>query len=111
GGGGGGGGGRRGGGNRQAPAAPGGGAAAPKSPEGAAPYGLLAEPEPVAASDLSFAGRISLADFKRRAGQRFDRLDVMMQGYLLLADLPKTQAQLGRRPGGRPGGPRPDRGA
>jgi hypothetical protein len=61
---------------------------------GAAPYNWLAEPEPVAASDLSFAGKISLADFKRRAGQRFDRLDVDGRGYLTLDRLPMTAVQM-----------------
>lgn len=61
--------------------------------DGAAPYGLLGEPEPVAASDLSFTGAISIADFRRRASQRFDRLDVNKKGYLELATLPKTVAQ------------------
>jgi hypothetical protein len=60
---------------------------------GAAPYNLLSEPEPVAASDLSFNGRISLVDFKRRASQRFDLLDQDGRGYLTLASLPQTAAQ------------------
>lgn len=75
----------------------GGGARAPQLDgprmDGAAPYNLLGEPEPVAASDLSFSGRITLADFKRRANQRFDRLDKDKKGYLELASLPKTMAQ------------------
>jgi hypothetical protein len=60
---------------------------------GAAPYNLLAEPEPVAASDLSFSGKISQADFKTRASQRFDVLDADQRGYLTLDTLPKTFAQ------------------
>jgi Ca2+-binding EF-hand superfamily protein len=60
---------------------------------GAAPYNLLGEPEPVAASDLSFAGKISQADFKTRANQRFDVLDVDQRGYLTLDSLPKTVVQ------------------
>jgi hypothetical protein len=76
---------------------------------GAAPYNLLGEPEPVAASDLSFSGKISQADFKTRANQRFDLLDSDQRGYLTLASLPKTVAQTlvkpgrgGRRKGGPP---------
>jgi Ca2+-binding EF-hand superfamily protein len=76
---------------------------------GAAPYNLLGEPEPVAASDLSFSGRISQADFKTRANQRFDVLDYDQRGYLILNSLPKTLAQTlvkprheGRRRGGPP---------
>jgi Ca2+-binding EF-hand superfamily protein len=60
---------------------------------GAAPYNLLGEPEPVAASDLSFSGKISQADFKTRASQRFDVLDYDQRGYLTLNGLPKTFAE------------------
>jgi len=60
---------------------------------GAAPYNLLGEPEPVAASDLSFSGKISQADFKTRASQRFDVLDSDQRGYLTLNSLPKTYVQ------------------
>jgi len=75
---------------------------------GAAPYNLLSEPEPVAASDLSFTGRISLADFKTRAGQRFDLLDPDGRGYLTLDALPHTKAQdLIRRPRHRRPPPQP----
>ncbi len=74
---------------------------------GAAPYTFLAEPEPVAASDLSFSGQIKRKDFQRRAEQRFEALDPDQRGYLLLAELPETQAQ--KMQGGRPGrrGPPP----
>jgi Ca2+-binding EF-hand superfamily protein len=65
---------------------------------GAAPYNLLGEPEPVAASDLSFAGKISQADFKARASQRFDVLDVDQRGYLTLNSLPRTVAQTLAKP-------------
>jgi hypothetical protein len=76
---------------------------------GAAPYNLLREPEPVAASDLSFTGRISLADFKTRAGQRFDLLDPDGRGYLTLDTLPHTKAQdlVRRPPHRRPPPPQP----
>jgi hypothetical protein len=73
---------------------------------GAAPYNLLGEPEPVAASDLSFSGKISQADFKTRASQRFDVLDADQRGYLTLESLPKTVVQTlqkPRRPGKRRG--------
>jgi len=78
----------------------------PNSLVGAAPYNLLGEPEPVAASDLSFSGKISQADFKTRANQRFDVLDADQRGYLTLNSLPKTVAQTlikPRRPGKRRG--------
>lgn len=60
---------------------------------GAAPYELTPEPEPVASADFNQDGRITLAEFLKAAGQRFDRLDTKHQGYLILADLPKTAAQ------------------
>jgi len=69
---------------------------------GAAPYNLLGEPEPVAASDLSFSGKISQADFKTRANQRFDVLDADQRGYLTLESLPKTVVQTLQKPH-RPG--------
>jgi hypothetical protein len=75
---------------------------------GAAPYNLLGEPEPVAASDLSFSGKISQADFKTRASQRFDVLDADQRGYLTLGSLPKTVVQTlikPRRQGKRRAGP------
>jgi hypothetical protein len=79
--------------------------------DGAAPYGLLGEPEPVAASDYSFTGSISLADFKRRTNSRFDRLDPSKRGYLELTSLPRTMAQTlmdgsGGKGGKRRGPPR-----
>lgn len=80
--------------------------------QGAAPYGLLGEREPVAGSDLDLNSRITLANFKTRAAQRFTRLDADGRGYLLLAELPKTQAQrrTDQRQGRRnSGGPPPTR--
>jgi hypothetical protein len=77
--------------------------------QGAAPYGLLGEREPVAAADLDINSRITLKNFRARAAQRFALLDVDGKGYLLLQDLPKTQAQQGGRRGRgrgqRPPGP------
>jgi hypothetical protein len=76
---------------------------------GAAPYDLLGEREPVASADLDLTSRITLANFRTKAAQRFTLLDPDNRGYLLLADLPKTaiqqQGQRGRRgPGGPPPG-------
>jgi hypothetical protein len=71
---------------------------------GAAPYNLLADPEPVRGSDLRLSGVINLTDFKTRAEQRFALLDERGRGALTLASLPYTQAQrlMPRRRGGRP---------
>ncbi len=68
---------------------------------GAAPYDMLREPEPVTAADLDFNGRITLAEFRTRADQRFRLLDPDDRGYLTPDDLPKTAVQ--------EGGPRPRR--
>jgi RimJ/RimL family protein N-acetyltransferase len=60
---------------------------------GAAPYNLLAEPEPVTAADASFNQRITLAEFISAANRRFDALDVNKTGRLALEDLPHTAVQ------------------
>jgi len=65
-----------------------------RQPEGAGLYGLLNEPEPVAASDAEFNGHITLKEFDAAAERRFAILDTKHQGYLVLADLPKTPVQL-----------------
>ncbi len=61
--------------------------------DGAAPYELIPDPEPVASTDFAGDGRITLAEFLKAADERFDRLDPKHRGFLLLADLPKTAAQ------------------
>ena len=61
--------------------------------DGAAPYELIPDPEPLAAMDLAMDGHITLAEFLKVADRRFDRLDKKGLGYLTLADLPKTEAQ------------------
>ena len=73
--------------------------------EGAAAYGLLADPEPVQGADIRLSGRISLSDFRTRAEQRFKILDYDDKGYLTLAGLPETSAQklLPKPKGGRGG--------
>ena len=102
GGGSGGGGGRSGGrhSSTQSPSAP------PHPPEtemtGAAPYNLLAEPEPVTAADANLDGLITRAEFLAAADRHFDALDVNGAGKIALEDLPKTAAQ--SRPHGPPPG-------
>jgi EF hand domain-containing protein len=61
--------------------------------DGAAPYELIPDPEPVASTDFAGDGRITLAEFLRAADERFDRLDAKHTGFLTLAGLPKTVAQ------------------
>jgi hypothetical protein len=62
--------------------------------EGAGVFGLLNEPEPVAATDTSFNGHITLEEFLAAADRRFDVLDKKNLGYLVLDTLPKTPAQV-----------------
>ena len=90
------GGGPGGGGPRGGPGSKPGGASAGASAvlQGAAVYSLLNEPEPVTATDLNLDGHISLTEFLAAADKRFDKLDTKGLGYLTLADLPKTPAQL-----------------
>jgi hypothetical protein len=77
----------------------------PASMEGAAPYNLLGEPEPVRASDGDFDGRVSLAEFLKAADRRFDKLDKRHDGKLTLDELPMTyQQQMAARQTGRPRG-------
>jgi hypothetical protein len=66
---------------------------------GAAPYGLLAEPEPVTAADTDFNGRITLAEFLAAADRRFEVLDVKQTGKIAFEDLPKTAVQTRSRGG------------
>jgi len=61
--------------------------------EGAAAYGLLAEPEPVMAADTDLDGRITKAEFLDAADRRFKRLDKKGDGKLTLDELPMTASQ------------------
>ncbi|MBQ1541025.1 MAG: EF-hand domain-containing protein [Caulobacteraceae bacterium] len=61
--------------------------------QGAAPYSLLNEPEPVRAADANFDQRITRAEWLAATRQRFQLLDKKGDGRVTLADLPKTPAQ------------------
>ncbi len=61
--------------------------------EGAAPYEMTNEPEPVAAADLDLSGRITLDEFLRTVDRRFDEIDKSHSGSIARADLPKTPIQ------------------
>lgn len=74
----------------------GGGAARPDIPKGAARFGLLALPEPVAAMDTDRNGRISREEVLAAAAYRFAQLDTAHHGYLTLGELPKTWLQTRR---------------
>ena len=60
---------------------------------GAAPYGLLAEAEPVRAADTNLDGRVSKAEFLAAADRRFKLLDKNKDGRLTLEELPMTAVQ------------------
>lgn len=64
-----------------------------ESQQGAAPYNLLGEPEPVLAADLDLNGVITRKNYLKLADMHFQTLDTGSRGYLTLATLPKTQVQ------------------
>ncbi|KRA57219.1 hypothetical protein ASD89_05840 [Caulobacter sp. Root656] len=72
--------------------------------QGATPYSLLAEPEPVMASDGDFDRRITRAEATKAAKARFALLDKDGDGKLRLTELPQTplQARLEGPRAGRP---------
>jgi hypothetical protein len=72
--------------------------------QGAAIYGLIAEPEPVMAADSDFNRRITKDEATKAARIRFALLDKDKDGVLKLAELPETPAQSGRPPGVGPRG-------
>jgi len=64
-----------------------------ESGQGAAPYSLFPEPEPIMAADLDLNGFITKANFQKLADMHFTTLDPDGIGYLTLATLPKTPIQ------------------
>lgn len=66
--------------------------------DGAAPFELIPDPEPIAAADLAMDGHITLAEYMTVIDRRFDRLDKKHLGYLTAADLPKPLAQTASEP-------------
>lgn len=73
--------------------------------QGAARYGLLNIPQPVASADADFNRAITLAEFRQAALTRFNLLD--SNGHGLIA-LPELQSRLPVRPEGRRAKPRKD---
>ena len=71
--------------------------------QGAARYGLLNIPQPVASADADFNRLISLAEFRQAAAYRFGLLDGQGQGRLTLAEL---ETRLPARPKGKRARPR-----
>lgn len=66
--------------------------------QGAARYGLLNMPQPVAGADADFNRAITLIEFRQAAASRFKLLDSHGQGQLTL---PELAAKLPDRPKGR----------
>lgn len=64
-----------------------------ESGQGASPFGLFEEPEPVMAANLDVNGIIRRANFVKLAQMHFDALDADGVGYLTLSKLPKTTVQ------------------
>jgi Ca2+-binding EF-hand superfamily protein len=61
--------------------------------QGAVFYSLFREPEPVRSADRNFDYKVTLQEFLAHSDRHFKVLDVNKQGYLTLADLPKTEAE------------------
>jgi hypothetical protein len=101
----GGGGGRRGGGMGRGGGGGGSGFASPL--EGAGRYGYIATPEPVAAADIDFDGRVTRAEFLAAASRRFGLLDANHDSVLTQRELPKLMANPDRHRRRLPAGQRP----
>lgn len=65
----------------------------PDRPIGGGRYGLLDIPEPIVSMDVDMNGIVTLDEVRQAATERFRLIDAKQQGYLTLADLPKTWAQ------------------
>jgi hypothetical protein len=61
--------------------------------QGASFYSLFREPEPVRSADRNFDYKITLQEFLAHSDRHFKALDTANKGYLVLADLPKTDAE------------------
>jgi len=61
--------------------------------QGAVPFSLFHEPEPVRSADRNFDYRITLKEFQDHSDRHFHTLDVNNKGFLTLADLPKTAVE------------------
>ena len=72
--------------------------------QGATPYALLAEPQPVMGADADFNRRISRDEALKAARSRFSLLDTDKDGFLRVEELPRTPIQGRDRPDGRPNG-------
>jgi len=71
--------------------------------QGAARYGILNIPQPVASADADFNRAVTLAEFRQAAAYRFKLLDSSGQGWLALSEL---EERLPNRPRGKRAKPR-----
>jgi hypothetical protein len=62
--------------------------------EGAAFFTFFNDPEPVMSADRNFDFKISHKEFMDQSDRHFARLDTKGAGYLVLADLPRTPAEI-----------------
>ena len=62
--------------------------------KGAAVFGLLFDPQPVASADTDLDGKVTLKEAMAAASRRFKRLDSDHDGRLTLQELPQTPAQV-----------------
>ena len=91
-------GGRRGGGGPAMRGMPGGGGL-----QGAARFSLINEPQPVSGADLDLDGKVTLDEWMRAAGRRFDLLDKAQTGRLTRETLPPLPGQAPPpKPGAKP---------
>jgi hypothetical protein len=61
--------------------------------KGAAVFGLLLDPEPVASADTDLDGKVTRREAEAAAERRFIRLDPDHDGRLTMGELPQTPAQ------------------
>ncbi len=64
-----------------------------ESGQGAAPYSLFAEPEPILTADFNVDGVIRKENFLKLADMHFDALDTDKKHYITLSQLPRTTVQ------------------
>jgi hypothetical protein len=62
--------------------------------QGAVPFSLLREPEPVRSADRNFDFIITMREFVDLSDRHFHTLDVDNKGFLLLTDLKKTSEEI-----------------
>lgn len=61
--------------------------------KGAAVFGMLLDPEPVASADRDLDGKVTRKEAEAAADSRFVRLDINHDGRLTMDELPQTPAQ------------------